>query len=216
MKIIAALLTVALAPALAPRALAQAAAPEPVSSTRLFVMPTGHTLPGSSGYLDVISLGVAQFQAGATDWFSFGAGTPSLVFGGDRPVWVTPKVALARGRRANAAAGTVHVFSSGGSGGFGYAAVTVGQRATSLTLGVMQGYGDVPDAVRALLVGVEHRRSGHTRLMVEASVFRSGGLVIAGVRRVHRHFTSDFGMAVPIAADSPVVAFPVINFGWRF
>lgn len=202
--------------ALASAALAQTPAPEPISSTRLFVMPTGRTLPGSSGYFDVISLGVAQFQGGATDWFSMGAGTPSVVVGGERPVWLTPKVALARGRRVNAAAGTVHYFAPGSAGGFGYAAVTIGERATAVTVGIMQGYGDVPSEARALLVGVEHEESKHTHLMVEASVFESGALVIAGVRRVHKHFTSDFGMAVPVIEDSPLVAFPVINFGWRF
>ena len=202
--------------AFASASLAQTSAPDPISSTRLFVMPTGRTLPGSRGYFDVVSLGVAQFQAGATDWFSIGAGTPSFVFGGERPVWLTPKVSLARSRRVHAAAGTVHYFAPGSSGGLGYAAVTVGEHRTAVTVGMMQGYGDVPSEARALLVGVEHKQSEHTHVMIEASAFRSGGLVIAGVRRVHKHFTSDFGMAVPITGEAPLVAFPVINFGWRF
>ena len=212
MKMIIALLTLAFASP----ALAQTSAPDPVSSTRLFVMPTGRTLPGSSGYFDVIGLGAAQFQGGATDWFSMGVGTPSIIFGGERPVWVTPKVALARGQRLNAAAGTLHYFAPGSSGGLGYGVVTTGTDATAVTVGVMQGYGDIPSEARALLVGVEHRQSEHTHLMLEASVFRSGALMIAGLRRVHKHFTSDFGMAVPISGDSPLIAFPVINFGWRF
>ena len=215
------IITVALAAALFGTALAsRAQTPEPppktADSTRLFFMPTGRTLPGGSGYFDVISLGIAQFQAGLGDWLSVGAGTPAVVLGGGRPVWVTPKVALARSRRLNAAAGSVQYFAAGSSGGFGYGVVTVTQGAAGVTVGVLQGYGDVPSRARALLFGVEHQRSEHTRILLEASVFRGGGLAIAGVRRVHKRFTSDFGMAVPLGEPGPLVAFPVINFGWRF
>jgi hypothetical protein len=189
---------------------------EPQASTRLFVMPTGRTLAGSSGYVDVIGLGVAQFQAGGTDWLSIGAGTPSIIMGGGRPVWLTPKLAVVRASRLHAAAGAVHFFAPGGSGGFAYGVATAGSDAQSVTIGLIQGYGDVSGAGPAVMLGFERQRSKRTRLMVEATVFRSGGLVIAGLRRSGKKFTSDFGMAIPIAEEAPLMAFPVISFGWRF
>ena len=188
-------------------------------STRLFIMPTGRTLAQGSGYLEMIGLGVAQFQTAMGDWVSMGAGTPSLVFTGARPVWLTPKVALARSARVNAAAGTIHYFApGGGSGGFAYAAVSINQQATSVTVGVMQGYGDIPSEARVVCLGFERRRSEHTRVLFEAEIFQNGALVVAGVRRVHKRFTSDFGLAVPLSSDfgGPLIAFPVISFGWRF
>jgi hypothetical protein len=179
-------------------------------------MPTGDTLPASSGYVDVIGLGVAQFQAGATDWFSFGAGTLSLVYSGGRPIWITPKAALIRSDRMSAAAGTIHYVTPDGSGGFGYAVATVRGTSVAWTAGVMRGYGDVP-AARALILGVEKRRSLRTRFIAEATIFRTGGLAVVGMRRVGKRFTSDFGMAVPLSNEStPLMAFPLVNFGWRF
>jgi hypothetical protein len=193
---------------------------EPVSgadwSTRLLIIPTGTTQPASSGYVDVIGLGVAQFQAGATDWLSFGAGTLSLVYSGERPVWVTPKAAIVRTHRVSAAAGTIHYFAPEGSGGLGYVVATVKAHTRAWTGGVIQGYGDVPGA-RAIVLGVEERRTHRTRFIAEATIFRSGGFAVVGMRRVGRRFTSDLGMAIPFAGEpTSFIAFPVVNFGWRF
>lgn len=194
----------------------QPAPPAAPDSSRLFLVPTGRTLPAGSGYFQVLGLGLAQLQMAIGDWFSLGGGTLPIIYAGERPVWITPKVALVRSPRVHAAAGAIQYFASGSAGGVTYGAVTFGERSTSATVGFMQGYGDVPSDARIVFLGVERQHSRHTRLLVEASLASGGGMVIAGVRRVHKRFSSDFGMAVPVGTEGPMVAFPVISFGWRF
>jgi hypothetical protein len=218
MKVMPAVLAIALATLAAPARAQQshANASDQPPATRLFLMPTGHTLPASRGYVDVIAApGVAQFQVAATDWFSLGGGTPAYMFGGARAVWLTPKVAVVKAQRLHAAVGAIQFFG-GDAGGLAYGVATAGSRAHSMTLGVMYGYGDADGVGPAVLIGFEREQSKHTRMMFEATVFRSGGLVIVGVRRGGKKFTSDFGMAIPIAEDLGLFAFPIVNFGWTF
>lgn len=46
-------------------------------------------------------------------------------------------------------------------------------------------------------------------------MFKDGGLASCGVRFIGDRLSADLGLVVPMATDG-VIAFPVVDFVWRF
>jgi hypothetical protein len=189
------------------------------NATRLFFAPTGHALPRGQVYLGVFEFVMPFVQVGITDRFSFGGGTP-LVFGLDddweRPFWVTPKLQVYRGDRAQVSVGTFHIFDTGGEGGgLGYVVGTFGRRGSSMTIGVGGTYTGFEGGGGVVMVGGERQIARHITL-TENYVWKGGdGMVSGGVRFFGQRLSADLALAFPIGADG-FFAFPVVNFVYLF
>ena len=186
--------------------------------SRLFFAPTARSLQRGQ-----VSVGVFQFlapfvQVGVTDHFSIGGGTP-LVFGiddWDRPFWVTPKLQVFSGERAQAAVGVFHVFDGGDhNAGIGYGVGTFGGSDNALTVGAGVAYaGD--DRGGVAMIGAERRVRSNIKLMTENYIWNGGsGFVSGGVRFIGERLSADLALAIPFGADDLLV-FPVVNFVYVF
>jgi hypothetical protein len=186
--------------------------------SRLFFAPTARSLQRGQ-----VSVGVFEFfapfvQVGVTDNFSIGGGTP-LVFGideFDRPFWVTPKLQVFKGKRAQAAVGVLHVFAgSGDSAGIGYGVATFGSDDNAVTAGAGIAYaGDDQGAL--FMIGGERRVRSNLKLISENYITKSGnGIVSGGLRFIGGRLSADLALAVPLGLDD-FYAFPVVNFMYVF
>ena len=192
--------------------------PADPNGTRLFFGPTARSLKRGHGYVSVYEAVLPFVQVGLTDRLSFGIGTP-LVFGdgGDRPVWVSPKVQLYEGGRFSAAVGLLHFTNIGdGSIGIAYAITTYGTPDSAVSVGLGRGYardGHESGSTTLAMIGGEHRISKRVAFVTENYVWSGSGILSAGVRFFGDHLSTDLGLMKPIDAD--VVA-PVVNFVWTF
>ncbi len=186
--------------------------------TRLFFGPTGRPLKRGDVYLGVYEIFIPFVQAGITDRFSIGAGTP-LIFGGggDRPFWLTPKFTVIARPKTQVAVGAMHMMNiDGDSLGVAYGAMTQGTRDTALTVGVGYAYEEFEDSgAPVVMIGGEHRVHRHVKLVTENYVFREGGIASAGVRFMTGRLSADLGLATPLGVDD-VFVFPMVNFVWTF
>ena len=185
--------------------------------SRLFFAPTARSLQRGQ-----VSVGVFQFlapfvQVGVTDHFSVGGGTP-LIFGfedWDRPFWVTPKLQVFSGTRAQAAVGVFHVFDGANNAGIGYGVGTFGGSDNALTVGAGVTYaGD--DRGGVAMIGGERRVRSNIKLMTENYIWNGGrGFMSGGVRFIGERLSADLALAIPFGMDD-LVAFPVVNFVYVF
>ena len=186
--------------------------------TRLFFGPTGRPLKRGDVYLGVYEIFIPFVQAGITDRFSIGAGTP-LIFGGggDRPFWLTPKFTVIARPKTQVAVGAMHMMNiDGDSLGVAYGAMTQGTRDTAFTVGVGYAYEEFEDSgAPVVMIGGEHRVHRHVKLVTENYVFREGGIASAGVRFMTGRLSADLGLATPLGVDD-VFVFPMVNFVWTF
>jgi hypothetical protein len=165
----------------------------------------------------VYELLVPMVQVGITDRISVGGGTP-LFFGGDgsRPYWVTPKVQVVASETTQAAAGMLYVGRvEVGELGVAYGVLTTGSRDSAVTIGAGYGWDGSGRGTPVAMVGGEHRVSRHVKLITENYAFDGAVIASFGVRFIGDRLSADLGLAVPIASGE-VIAFPVVNFVWRF
>ncbi len=192
--------------------------PADPNGTRLFFGPTARSLKRGEGYLSVYEVVLPFVQVGLTDRVSFGIGTP-LVFGGggDRPVWISPKVQLHKGGRFSAAVGLLHFTNIGDSSiGIAYAITTYGTRDSAISAGLGYGYargGNESGRTTLAMIGGEHRISKRVAFVTENYIWSGSGILSAGVRFFGDHLSTDLGLMKPVDVD--VVA-PVVNFVWSF
>ena len=192
--------------------------PADPNTTRLFFGPTARSLKRGEGYVSVYEVGFPFVQVGLTDSISFGIGTP-LVFGGggNRPVWISPKVQLYEGGRFSAAVGVLHFTNIGDASiGIVYAITTYGTPDSAISAGLGRAYArDNDDGGYATLamIGGEHRISKRVALVTENYIWSGSGILSAGVRFFGDRLSTDLGLMKPVDAD---VALPVVNFVWRF
>lgn len=118
--------------------------PADANATRLLFAPTGRALRRGQAYLGVYEFVMPFVQAGVTDRFSLGAGTPFVFFGDDesRPVWVTPKYQIYAGPKTSVAAGVMHfvVFGANSRAGLAYGVLTHGTDDNAVTAGLGWAY----------------------------------------------------------------------------
>ncbi|CAN5812987.1 hypothetical protein BH18ACI5_BH18ACI5_27090 [soil metagenome] len=186
--------------------------------SRLFFAPTGRSLERGQ-----VSVGVFEFlapfvQVGVTDRFSVGGGTP-LVFGFEdfeRPFWITPKLQVYNGGRAQAAVGVLHVFSGGGeSAGIGYGVATFGSVDNAVTVGAGIAY-DGDDQGALYMIGGERRVRTNLKLITENYITKGGnGILSGGLRFIGGRLSADLALAVPLGVGE-LYAFPVVNFMYIF
>lgn len=185
--------------------------PDP-NATHLFFGPTARALPRGQVNVMMNQAVLWTLQAGVTDRFSVGAGGLPMPF---TPIWVTPKVQLHSGSRAAVAAGALHVFMRGLGPdiGIAYGNATIGKRDSALTAGVGYAYTNRPgqNGAAVALIGGEHRMSSRIKLITENYLWRGGGLVSWGVRRVRGRLSEDLGVVVVRLGDESFSA-PYVNF----
>ena len=195
--------------------------PADPNNTRLFFGPTGRSLPKGQTYLGVYEFLMPFVQVGVTDRFSIGGGTP-LVFGFeddglDRPFWVTPKLQVFNGRRAQVAIGVFQGFGGGASAGIAYGVATTGGAAGSITGGVGLAYDDDGDRAAVVMVGGDRPMRRNMKFVTESYVWGSGnGIVSAGVRFFGDNLSADLALAAPIGDELGGFVFPVVNFVYLF
>jgi hypothetical protein len=190
------------------------------NATRLFFAPTGRALPKGQVYLGVFEFVMPFVQVGITDRLSVGGGTP-LIFGldddWDRPFWVTPKMQVYNGERAQLSVGTFHVFdTSGEGGGIAYVVGTFGRRDASFTVGLGGTYTGFEGGGGVVMVGGERQVARNIKLLTENYVWKGGdGILSGGIRFFGERLSADVGLAIPIGANG-FFAFPVVNFVYIF
>jgi hypothetical protein len=186
--------------------------------TRLFFAPTARPLARGEATFGVYEVLLPFVQLGVTDRFSIGGGTP-LLFGGDgdRPFWVTPKLALYAREALHVSVGAIHVFGAEEGAGVAYAVATKGRPEGAVTLGVGFAYsGRSRSAV--FMVGGEKAASRRIHLITENWFWKGGyGIISGGLRFQGEKLSADVGLAMPWdAADPEVILAPVVNFSYRF
>lgn len=192
---------------------------EDPNQTRLLFGPTARAVPKGQTYLGVFGIVMPFVQVGVTDRFSIGGGTP-LIAGFDdweRPFWVTPKLQVYGGDRAQLAVGAMHVFDTGGDGGgIAYSVGTMGKDSGSLTIGAGVAYTGSGADTGVLMVGGERRVSRRLKLVTENYIWSGGtGIGSGGIRFIGEKLSADLGLAFPVGDDSFFV-FPVVNFVYVF
>ena len=194
--------------------------PQDPNPTRLFFAPTGRSLQRGTGYFGVYEILLPFVQVGITDRVSFGGGTP-LIFGGgsEHPFWITPKVQVLNAKSTQIAVGVMHFMNVGdGSLGIAYGVATLGSADSAVTVGVgrayERSYGNSHGAT-LLMVGGEHRATRKIKLITENYVFRSGGVAMGGIRLLGDSLSADIGLVVPLGVGE-LIAFPMVNFVWKF
>jgi hypothetical protein len=212
--IVFSLITAALAVLAPAPALAQ---PGDRPLTQLFLAPTGRVLPKGAGYFKGVALAsVPMMQAGVTDRFSIGAGTPLLALG--EGFAVTPKFQVQRSRTHATAVGTVHFIASGSSEfGVGYVAHTVEtDGGGAFHVAILAPYGHRGFYARpGLMLGAEHRLSARTTFITENYLLGDIPMLSAGVRVRGAHGTWDVGWMQAVAGGHTFGG-PVLNVGWMF
>jgi hypothetical protein len=195
--------------------------PADPNSTRLFFGPTGRSLPKGQAYLGVYEFLMPFVQVGVTDRFSIGGGTP-LFFsfeddGLDRPYWVTPKLQVFNGRRAQISIGVFQGFGGGATGGIAYGVATTGGAAGSFTAGAGMAYDDDGERTAVVMVGGDRQFRRNMKFVTESYVWGSGnGIVSAGVRFFGERLSADLALASPIGDEFGGFVFPLVNFIYLF
>jgi hypothetical protein len=188
---------------------------EDAHNNRLMFAPTARALRRGEGYFGVYYF-MPFVQVGVTDRFSVGGGTP-LIFGGgsEHPFWVTPKMQLFNGEKAQVAAGVIHVTGTEQDAGIAYAVTTLGPVDRALTVGLGYAYsGD--DRTPIVMIGGEHRASRRTKWITENWLWPDGpGFLSGGIRFIGERLSADLSLIVPLI-DEGVVAVPLVSFAWHF
>jgi hypothetical protein len=194
--------------------------PADPNNTRLFFAPTGRALPRGQVYLGMYEFVMPFVQVGITDRFSIGGGTP-LIFGlgdegFDRPYWITPKLQVFNGRKAQVSVGMFQGFGGGESAGIAYGVVTAGGAGGSMTGGAGVAYTGNGDRMVVVMVGGDRPISRYVKFVSENYIWQSGnGLASAGVRFFGDRVAADLALVTPIGSNSGFV-FPMLNFVYRF
>lgn len=194
---------------------------------RYFFSPSSYGLKKGQGYYQNTWVFFNQLSYGVTDNFSMGIGTvPAFLFGGNTPVWITPKISFPITENTFAIGGGAlvgTVLGEGGSYGIVYGTSTLGSRDKNLTFGL--GYGYVDDEFAnspALTISSLIRVSKKGYFITENYLIDTGegttGILSFGGRRVWRNVSLDFGGLLPVGGgSSSLVIIPwlsvVISFG---
>ena len=195
--------------------------PADPNNTRLFFGPTGRALPKGQVYLGVYEFFMPFVQVGVTDRFSIGGGTPLLFSfeddGLDRPYWVTPKLQVFNGRKAQISIGVFQGFGGGATAGIAYGVATAGGASGSFTAGAGMAYNGDGDRAAVVMVGGDRQFRRNMKFVTESYVWGSGtGIVSAGVRFFGERLSADLALATPIGDEFGGFVFPLVNFVYVF
>jgi hypothetical protein len=193
--------------------------PADSNPTRLFFGPTGRSLKKGESYFGIYEFFLPFVQVGVTDRLSVGGGTLPFFGGGEHPFWFTPKFQLYEGHGASVAVGAMHFLNVGdGNFGIAYAASTFGTRDDASTVGLgwaYEVYGEENTGKAVVMVGLERRLSRRIKFITENYVIGGEAIISGGVRFLGESLSADFGLVAPLVGDG-LVAFPIVNFVWKF
>jgi hypothetical protein len=194
---------------------------------RLFIGPTGRSLPGGEGFFGVYQVFVPVVSYGVTDWFSITGGIPVLPGAIGNVGYLEPKVRLplGEGSPVQLSGGAAIFFDTGGEGAAGllYAAGTLGgeNHALHLTAGVPFLTGDGTDDIgeqAVVMIGGETRVSRRIKLLSENYFLpgQSGVVAIGGVRIFGERLSADAGLGAFLNTGCVSCILPVVNFAYAF
>ena len=191
------------------------------NSTRLFFGPTGRGLERGQGYLAVYELFIPFLSVAPANNLILSGGTPLLYFGneGTRPFWFGAKARIAGGEETDVALGALILTGSdSGLTGIAYGVVTHGGNEGAVTAGIGYGFAEGELASRpVLMLGGELRATSGIKLISENYMLPGGEVLLSlGPRFFGERLTADLGLAIPIAGDSEVIIFPLVNFVWNW
>jgi hypothetical protein len=189
------------------------------NGTRLFVGPTGRTLPAGQGYIGDFELFFPIAAYGITDRFTLAGGTIVVPEYTAQAFAVVPKFAVVRTPQASVSVGAAAFFATDqldeGSAGFVFAAGTFGSSDNSITLGAMVPFvvsGGTSDFGHTAIVqiGAEARIGAHAKFITENYFLPgSGGLLSGGVRVFGERLSVDAGLGTTTEGGGPL---PLLNF----
>ncbi|HEU4452511.1 MAG TPA: hypothetical protein VFR81_05595 [Longimicrobium sp.] len=194
---------------------------------RLFIGPTGRSLPAGEGFFGVYELFVPVVSYGLTDWLSITGGIPILPGAIGNIAYVEPKLRVPLGPASpvQLSAGASIFFSTDGEGAAGllYGAGTYGGEDHALHLAAsfpfLTGAGDDTDVGEepVIMLGGETRVSRRIKLLSENYFLPESGVVsIAGVRIFGERLSADAGLGILFGDDCSECILPVVNFAYAF
>jgi hypothetical protein len=194
---------------------------------RLFIGPTGRSLPQGEGFFGVYELFVPVVSYGVTDWFSITGGIPVVPAAIGNVGYLEPKVRLplGEGSPVQISGGAAIFFDTRGEGAAGllYASGTLGgeDRALHVTAGIPFLTGEDPEDIgeqAVVMIGGEARVSRRIKLLSENYFLpgESGLVAIGGVRIFGERLSADAGLGAFIGAGCVACILPVVNFAYAF
>lgn len=193
---------------------------------RLFIGPTGRTLPGGEGYVGVFELFFPTVEYGVTDRLQVGGAVPvvpevaleAVVLTAKANVVDTPVMALSAGAMTLLAA-------EGGGAAIGvlYGVGTFGVAEGGLTVGAGFPFyatgedSDVADEA-VILVGGDWRVGDHVKLVSENYIVpgEPASLWSAGARLFGERIAVDLGLAGVNDDGDALCCLPVVNLTYAF
>ncbi|HUP88314.1 MAG TPA: hypothetical protein VM100_03140 [Longimicrobiales bacterium] len=217
---------------------------EDPNTVRLFVTPTGRTMPRGRAQFGVLELFFPFLSYGVTDRVTITVGTPVAPGIVGQVFYVAPKVEVLSTAKAHVSASVIG-FIGGDEGDFGSAGIlygvgTFGSNDRAFTIGAgypfYAGSGENEIADRPLLVlGGETRVSRRLKLMTESMIvsYRDNfyydpqtnttssrtlwqGLVSGGVRFIGERISADFGLGMTGGDEGSGCCLPLVNFAYTF
>jgi hypothetical protein len=195
---------------------------------RLFLGPTGRSLPAGEGFFGVYQVFIPVVSYGVTDWFSITGGIPVIPGAIGKVAYVEPKLRLPLGPRSpvQLSGGASVFFDTDGEGAAGiiYGAGTLGteDNALHVTAGFpflavdddSDEFGEQP----LIMVGGETRVSRRIKLLSENYFLlgESGVIAVAGVRIFGERLSADAGLGAFLFDDCGSCIIPVVNFAYTF
>ncbi len=199
------------------------------TATRLFVGPTGRTLPSGVGYIADHELIFPSVAYGVTDRVTVGGGVSLIPCGGrdcNQILYFTPKVGVVESENAHLAVGALVLRAVGfedsgvsSTAGILYGVGTFGSADRSLTLGL--GYGFVGSSLAdkpAISIGGEFRLARHVSLLSENYALPGLGdpIVSYGVRFFNERFSLDLGWVNVLSGDAIFPGLPLVGFAYHW
>jgi|GEM_PF-342392 len=194
---------------------------------RLFIGPTGRSLPAGEGFFGVYELFVPVVSYGVTDWLSITGGVPVVPGAIGNIAYVEPKVRVPLGPASpvQLSAGASVFFDTQGEGAAGllYGAGTYGGEDHALHVAAsfpfLTGGGDDVEVGEepVIMLGGETRVSRRIKLLSENYILPESGVVsIAGVRIFGERLSADAGLGILLGDDCSECILPVVNFAYTF
>lgn len=185
---------------------------EDPGGTRLFFTATGRSLREGESYVGTYLVVLPFAAVGVTDRITIAGGAP-ILFGEFEPVYLAPKVQIARSPTAQASVGTLAFLLDDEVVGIAYGVGTFGSADKALSVGVGFFYagGDVANEP-AFMVGGETRVSRRVKLLTENYILphRVGTILSGGIRVIGDRFTTE----IAVAGVATGCCLPLLNFSY--
>jgi hypothetical protein len=193
------------------------------NESRLFVLPTGRSIKGNSGYLSVTELFFPIAAIGIADYVSIAGGISLIPFSSTQLFYINAKVTPVQTKNADVSAGYMYMNLTSNSEGVSipYAVGTFGTKNASLTTGFGVGFNKDNSSNPILLLGGEVRASNRVKFITENWIFTEKGdnynFSFVGVRGFGSRIAVDFALLYVWGAidDGGWPFFPYASFTYN-